>query len=429
MRNFFIVTKVSFMVMACALFLGIGIKAEAAVPGRVVPEQTDANSSEVQVKWAAPSGDVVFYEYEYCQDKSFTGATYQRALTKKQEVKLSSLAAGESYYVRVTAIDSYTQEGVPSEILEVVTAPSAKVTGVKQTKAEEKKITLSWKKTAGANAYEIRYLKSNGKGKRIDVVTGDVTSYKLSKSLVVDTKYSVTVLPIRKSSNNFSAKGVNPSDKKEMVTKPRKITKLKFIDSGTTVGNTLKPEAKTAAFSWSKSNVAEGYEYTIYGDSGKKELCKGTVKASAPNKGVHINNKKLTNTQFMRISIRGYITVNKKKVYGKSSDMCWFAKNVSGLKASKVGGNTLDAVKISWKKMSGAKSYTVYMAQGANGKFKKVCTTSKTSYTVSKFNGSRFQNGIYYYKVVASRKAGKKTIKSDDWYNKGFKITTTYTYY
>lgn len=429
MKNFFKVAKVSFMVMACALFLGIGIKAEAVAPGKVVPKQTGANSGAVQVEWDAPAGDVVLYEYEYCKDKSFTGATYRNGETNQKGIVISSLAAGESYYVRVTAIDRNAQEGAPSEILEVVTAPSAKVTGVKQTKAEDKKITLSWKKVTGANAYEIRYLKSNNTGKRIDVVTGNVASYKLTKSIAADTRYAVAVLPIRKSSSNFYAKGVNLSDVKEVATKPKKVTKLKFINSGTIVGSNFKPEAKTAAFSWSKSNAAEGYEYTIYGNSGKKALAKGTVKSTAPNKGVRINNKKLTNTQFMRISVRGYITVNKKKVYGKASDMCWFAKNVSGLKASKVGGNTIDAVKISWKKMSGAKSYTVYIAQGYYGKFKKVGTTSKTSYTVSKFNGSKFQNGTYYYKVVASKKAGKKTIKSDNWYNKGFKITTKYTYY
>lgn len=431
MKNFLKVAKVSFMVMACALFLGIGIKAEAVAPGKVVPEQTDANSGAVQVEWDAPSGDIAAYEVEWCQDKTFQGSTYGNSETAQRGCIISSLAAGKSYYVRVTAVDTNQERGATSDIIEVVTSPSAKVTGIKQTKAEDKKITLSWKKVAGANAYEIRYLKSDGTGKRIDVVTGNTTSYKLTKSIAADTKYSVAIIPVRKSSGSkaFSAIGANLSDIKEMATKPKKITKLKFLSSGTISGNTLKPEAKTAAFSWSKSNAAEGYEYTIYGNSGKKALCKGTVKSTAPNTGVRINNKKLTNTQFMRISVRGYITVNKKKVYGKASDYCWFAKNVSGIKASKVGDRTVDAVKISWKKMAGAKSYTVYIAQGTYGKFKKVGTTSKTSYSVSKFNGSKFSSGTYYYKVVASKKVGKKPVKSDDWNYKGFKITTTYTYY
>ncbi len=431
MKNFLKVAKVSFMVMACALFLGIGIKAEAVAPGKVVPKQTAANSGAVQVEWDVPSGDIAKYEVEWCQDRSFQGSTYGSGETAQKGFIISSLAAGKSYYIRVTAIDANEERGATSDILEAVTAPSGKVTGVKQTKAEDKKITLSWKKVTGANAYEIRYLKSNGTGKRVDVVTGNTASYKLTKSIAADTKYSVVIIPIRKScgSKPFSAKGVNLSDIKEMATKPKMITKLKFINSGMISGNTFKPEAKTAVFSWSKSNAAQGYEYTIYGKSGKKPLCKGTVKSTAPNKGVRINNKKLTNTQFMRISVRGYITVNKKKVYGKPSDICWFAKNVSGIKAAKVGDRTVDAVKISWKKMSGAKNYTVYMAQGTYGKFKKVGTTSKTSYTVSKFNGSKFSSGTYYYKVVASKKNGKKTVKSDDWNNKGFRITTTYTYY
>lgn len=76
MKNFLKVAKVSFMVMACALFLGIGIKAEAA-PGKVANlKQVGANSGSVTIDWDVPAGDVRAYLVEWCQSSTFTGTTY-----------------------------------------------------------------------------------------------------------------------------------------------------------------------------------------------------------------------------------------------------------------------------------------------------------------------------------------------------------------
>ena len=62
-----------------------------------------------------------------------------------------------------------------------------------------------------------------------------------------------------------------------------------------------------------------------------------------------------------------------------------------------------NAVKLTWKKVSGATGYYVYRTDSKKGKYKKIATTKKTSYKNSKLKS----NKTYYYKVAAYK--GKKT--------------------
>jgi fibronectin type 3 domain-containing protein len=57
---------------------------------------------------------------------------------------------------------------------------------------------------------------------------------------------------------------------------------------------------------------------------------------------------------------------------------------------------------ITWEKISGAKKYEVYRATSENGKYSKIGTSTKTSYTDTKASVGT----TYYYKVVA---AGSKS--------------------
>lgn len=54
-------------------------------------------------------------------------------------------------------------------------------------------------------------------------------------------------------------------------------------------------------------------------------------------------------------------------------------------------------IKLSWPKVSGRKEYAIYRATGANGEWKKIKTTTSTSYTDSSVKAGK----VYYYKVKA----------------------------
>ena len=63
---------------------------------------------------------------------------------------------------------------------------------------------------------------------------------------------------------------------------------------------------------------------------------------------------------------------------------------------------------IKWGKVSKATGYQVYRATSKNGKYKRIATTTKTSYTDKSVKGGR----KYYYKVRTYRKTGGKNYYS-----------------
>ena len=85
----------------------------------------------------------------------------------------------------------------------------------------------------------------------------------------------------------------------------------------------------------------------------------------------------------------------------------------------KAGKKTLTA---SWKKVAGATSYTVYVSTKQKSGYKKVTTTKKESYKITKYGKKKLSsNKKYYVYVVANTKVGKTTYKSNAdycWYLK-----------
>jgi hypothetical protein len=77
------------------------------------------------------------------------------------------------------------------------------------------------------------------------------------------------------------------------------------------------------------------------------------------------------------------------------------------IKKGKVTGE--GKVKVTWNKVSGAKSYTIYLSSNEGKKYKKVTTTTKCSATLKKLK--KYKN--YYVYVQANKiKVGKKKYNS-----------------
>lgn len=119
----------------------------------------------------------------------------------------------------------------------------------------------------------------------------------------------------------------------------------------------------------------------------------------------------------MQYQVRTYILLdNGKKVY---SDWTSTKVIVPQAKISKLQKVSTNKIRVTWKKVSGAKNYTIYKTTNSGKSYKKVKTVSSktTSYTVSGFKkGSK--NGVV---IVANKvKVGKKRYNSTKSY---------YTYY
>lgn len=92
------------------------------------------------------------------------------------------------------------------------------------------------------------------------------------------------------------------------------------------------------------------------------------------------SNSKLK-TQGFKFKVRSYVfDENQQKVYSDYSKEKVIIPRATITKEVLKNGK----VKLTWKKVSGAKSYNVYLSSNNGKSFKKVGSTSKTSYTISK---------------------------------------------
>ncbi len=150
--------------------------------------------------------------------------------------------------------------------------------------------------------------------------------------------------------------------------------------------------------SWSKAKNSKKYRvYQATSKRGKYKSVGTTTKRTLINSG-------LVTGKTYYYKVRG---INGKKL-GKLSapkEVKPKLRTVKGLDGD-VASNT--SLKITWKKVNGAKGYQLYKATSPKGKYKKVKSTSRLSYT----NGGLVKNKAYYYKVRAYRKVGKKYVYS-----------------
>lgn len=178
----------------------------------------------------------------------------------------------------------------------------------------------------------------------------------------------------------------------------------------TKLGTPAKVKASNVAKSgkvkvtWGKVEGAVKYEvYRATSKNGKYTLVKTVTETSYTDKSTNVGKSFFF------------------KVKAISSD-----KNVTASAFSKVVKGTVDLkmpvvtakskskkqVKLSWKKVSGAKKYEIYRATSKNGKYKKIATTTKTSYTNKKLKSGK----TYYYKVkaIAKKKAANSAFSTVD---------------
>lgn len=139
------------------------------------------------------------------------------------------------------------------------------------------------------------------------------------------------------------------------------------------------------------------------------------------------NNSSLQKKGF-KVRVRAYVyDASGNMVYSDYSS----AKIIiprSTITKKKVISGKKPGLKISWKKISGAKSYTVYLSSNNGKSFKKKGTTKKSSYSIK--NLKRYKD-YYVYVAANGVKSGKKkysstkpTIKASNAY--GFYIYSTY---
>lgn len=161
--------------------------------------------------------------------------------------------------------------------------------------------------------------------------------------------------------------------------------------------NFTKIEAKSGkkvALTWKKVSQAEGYLiYRKDSEDGKyNQIGKVTSgKTLTYTDTVKSNNKTYT------YKIQAYNTNNGKQGVGAYSSTK-SAKTLAKAKITGITSSNEEVLKISWKKVSGAKGYIISRSTSKNSGYKKIDTvTGKTSYSDDTVKAGK----TYYYKVEA----------------------------
>lgn len=174
-----------------------------------------------------------------------------------------------------------------------------------------------------------------------------------------------------------------------------------------------------------------GYEVIFMDAKGKKIKTATAGKVDSTTAAAMATSSKLKNTAY-KVRIRSYLEYqdangNNQKIYSDPATKTFVPRAV--IKKGKNMGNSI--ARIYWNKVSGAKSYTMYISSNNGKTFKKVGTTKKTYLDTKKLVKYK-----YYYVYVQANgvKVGSKrynsTKMSQNKTANGYKfyIYTTYTY-
>lgn len=250
-------------------------------------------------------------------------------------------------------------------------------------------VKLSWIKVSKATGYKV-YKKVDGKWKSVKTLTGNTYT---AKDLTASEKYSFAVKSYRKSGGKtyYSSKYTAVSAKTKAM------------------GSTPTPEATASKDSvtlkWKEVPGATGYRVYQYKNGDWVKI-----------KSVTTNSFKVTSLKVdttYKFKIKPYAKTSNGTVWGKTSSAV-SAKIVDKTKTafSDVVAE-INHVTLSWKKVSGATGYRLYVLK--DGAWSKVKTTSALSYKVTGLDS----NTSYTFMVRAYKKASGKTT----WYTKSDSYT------
>lgn len=202
----------------------------------------------------------------------------------------------------------------------------------------------------------------------------------------------------------------------DLRTVPSKVSSIK-------VGNTYSYSG-SMWLTFSNPGGFDGYEISIDAYSGKK--ADKTIRKdygftySSSGATIDTDSTKMSLKTAYKAKMRTYVLMGDGKTKKWSE---WSSTNIlvpqpaMSSKIKKAGSG----VKVSWSKVSGAKSYTVYASANKDKGYKKVGTVKGNSKVITKVAGKKMRNGKgYYVYAVANVPYNGKTYKSPARYTLGF---------
>lgn len=292
------------------------------------------------------------------------------------------------------------------------------VASVSQVDATYDSVTVQWTAAPGAAGYKI-YLNSLYQATPIATVDAVTLSYTIS-GIAENSEVTVYVEPY----------GVDPatgetSDGYTAYCHPKTLSHITNLGYWTKYGFEYSNSPyQGLKVQWDRVDNCDGYQAVLYKKNGKVAQ---TMNLTSKWDYYNINFTKATRKQVYYVQVRSVVNLgNGVQKFGDwSSKLYCVPDPILTSKNSDVGRYS---IKMRWKKVSGASSYTIYASTNSSNRGKKIATVKgdKTSYTVKKIGKSKVNTlkKTYYITVIANAKFGKATKKS-----KGCAYMRAYSYY
>lgn len=378
-------TKLLVTVIFCLAVAASAVLPVFAAVAGVKGLKATVTYNSVTLSWKKASGVSGYEVQQYTAKKWKTVAK-----TSKRTYTVKKLKTGTTYKFRVRAYKGKSYGKAAQISVKPVCAAPAKL---KAAKVSSTSLKLSWKKVAGAKAYNVQQLK----GKKWVTVAKNVKKTSATVSGLtptVNTKFRVYAY------SKVGKKVYNGAYSKTLTAKTTIVTPSSVAFSSA--------DSTSVTLTWGK--VAGATSYAVYSYSGSKYTL---VKSSNTN-SVTITGLK-ANTAY-KYAVKTCIKVGSKNYYSNYSSAV-AAKTapaaVSGLSLSNLSDS---GASLSWKASAGATGYEVSILKA--GKWSRLTLTKNTSYTVSGLNSLT----AYSFKVRAYAPNGKKTLYSA--YSSEVKATT-----
>ncbi|MBQ6872696.1 MAG: fibronectin type III domain-containing protein [Clostridia bacterium] len=164
-----------------------------------------------------------------------------------------------------------------------------------------------------------------------------------------------------------------------------------------------KNSSSSVTLSWNKMSGATGYAVYQYSPSKK------TYKKIKDLKGTSYTVKDKSSATTYYYAVRAYVETEHGKTYGNYSEVLKVTTRPKTPSVTVTAGN--NTATVSWKQVTRASGYNVYMSTSKNGTYSKVGSTSgksSTKLTVRKLTDGK----KYYFKVKAYKTVSKKKVYS-----------------
>lgn len=337
------------------------------------------------ITWNKMSGATGYQVYKY--DYSNKGWKYVKKITNASTVKYTdkTLVTGTKYAYRVRAFhqaNGKTTFGAFSSNI-YITPKLNQVSGIKLTKIENKKATLTWTAVPGAQVYQV-YDYSTGSAVRLISVRPNTATFAVQEGR----SYKIRIRAYTKASGSV-VYGALSNGYTTFFTTPGAPGNLEGIIL----------ENGSAKFTWDGVEGASGYNLYSFNGKNNTWVAMGTTTATS------YTLRDLSKAPSANFIVRAY--VNNGGTVLESDDSSVVHIKVIEAPVVTVGNCTATDIELKWNAVEGADKYTVETYNYNEDSWTMLTETTQTSYIDRGFDGR-----CTIFRVYASTYSGDKGIVS-----------------